>query len=366
MCTIAPLTDTTAMVVYSTYGGVRWAIAGGSGWRESGVVDPRRGLHPRLALKQGGGLWLFWTGGSRRPNAHVATFDGTAWTVVDSVVGVHPPGQTLIPAWCDISQQADGPPLLAWGDLGSGFTFRDVGMVSFPTDTGWSDGEEIPGSEGIFLTPRVARDGNGDAWFAHDLGDYDSVIVVHTYTRATASAPSLSPAGSGRRVSWVLSEQAPGSWWTVHRARNDGLFEQVARVQADSSLAQGWTDASPSAGVLRYKLRRECTDARYRWEGPEARWPLRSRRPIHFTQVARPLAPGQSLELSGATAGPVRISLFDIQGRLVYERRWQASGSGIDRIPFDAGRPVGSGVYFLRAVDASGSLSASTRIVLLR
>ena len=61
-----------------------------------------------------------------------------------------------------------------------------------------------------------------------------------------------------------------------------------------------------------------------------------------------------------------RLALFDIQGRLVYQRRWEATGSGIDRIPFDAGRPVRSGVYFLRAVDASGSQSEPAKIVLLR
>jgi hypothetical protein len=367
-CTIAPLGDYEAMVVYSTEGGVHWARAEGERWAEDGTVDPRYGIHPRLRLRPSGGLWLAWADG--RSQMHLSTYRDGAWQPVDSVGCAHAPGETYLPAWNDVSRDGFERPVIAWGDLAYGYlpVPPDVGCVSFPTDSGWSQGEEIPGSEGMWLTPKVTRDRNGDAWLAWRLKSVGHVRYTHTYVSAIPSRPSLAVAGRQRVVSWTLSEPAPESRWTVWRARGPGPFVEVGEVRAGGAAELSWTDPAPPEGPLRYKVRRESLDLRYRLDTEEALWPEPERQALRFAAVPAPFRDGMPVELVGAAAGTIELILYDLQGRRVHRQVRQASGTGQDtlELPLSGAPHPTAGVYFLVARDASGRTTSPARLVLLR
>lgn len=387
-CTIAPLSEHSAMMVYVGESGLAWARAVDGTWVEQGVLDPRpwTAAHPKLRIRPSGGLWLLWT---ERTQVHVSMYDGTRWWRGDSLVAAHPAGQTFWAAWCDASRDGAERPVLVWVDLGYGYTYRNVLSISVPDDHGWPTGEEIPGSEGHFTPiPTTMRDRNGDVWVAWArIGGVDvDAGFIHTYCKAVTGPPRVVGAGRQRAVAWDLSEPAPGSWWTVLRARFDGPFEPVARLQADSTLSLSWRDDSPPAGLLRYKLRRECLDARYQWESPQAAWPAAARAPIY---LGPPQPPGQGddaepgltatpedrqlgrlrLSLGAAQPGPVTLRAYDLQGRLVLEQQVMARGTARETVTLDfrqAGQPLASGIYFARATDAAGNASATVRVVILR
>jgi flagellar hook assembly protein FlgD len=58
----------------------------------------------------------------------------------------------------------------------------------------------------------------------------------------------------------------------------------------------------------------------------------------------------------GGGAGSAQVALYDIQGRLVRTLAQGTFPAGVQTVTWDggdnAGRPVGAGVYFLRAVSA--------------
>lgn len=79
-------------------------------------------------------------------------------------------------------------------DLGYGTTYHDVACISFPTDSGWAMGEEVPESGAVF-DPTVARDRNGDAWVVWWKIGCCGVYSTHTYVSATSSTPRIRGAG---------------------------------------------------------------------------------------------------------------------------------------------------------------------------
>ena len=365
-CTMAPLADESAIVVYAGESGLGWAVASGDRWVEQGNLDPRPlgSGHPRFAFRHSGGLWLMW---SDRRWVHLSSYVNGEWSRGDSIQCAHPAGQTFVPAWNDLTHDAEERPILAWIDLGFGTTFRDVGCVAFPTDSGWTQGEEIPGSDNIFLSPYISKDLNGDVWASWRVRAAEKNRWTHTYVKATSSAPQVAGAGRNRAVTWTLSEPALESWWAVLRGRNGDDLEQVARVQAGATTDMSWTDSSPPGGVLRYRIRRESVDARYRWESEDAFWPPKSGRALKLAHASGASSIDGRLELTGAEAGSFRIAVYDIQGRLVLEHEARADGTGRDTVLLDlSGRSLANGIYFASVRDARGRSTNPLKLVILR
>jgi hypothetical protein len=71
--------------------------------------------------------------------------------------------------------------------------------------------------------------------------------------------------GTQYLVSWTLSEPSPETWWSVLRQKDDGTYEPVVRIRAESAPGMSWLDPSPPAGIPRYRIRRECLDTRFQW-----------------------------------------------------------------------------------------------------
>lgn len=364
-CSIAPLSDSSAILAYAGASGLGWAVAEGNRWARGGNLDPRRfvAAHPRFRFRPSGGLWLVWT---ERARVHVSMYMDGQWSRGDSLTCAHPAGQTFVSAWCDASRDTAERPLLVWSDLGSGTTNRNVTCISFPTDSGWAIGEEVPAS-GAVVDPTVARDRNGDAWVAWWRIGCCGTFFTHTYVSVTSTPPRIMGAGRHRVLSWSLSEPAPESWWTVLRARNRGPFEEVARVRAGKGLELSWSDTSPPRGVLRYKIRRESVDSRYLWESGSTTWPpprrclVRPRTPAYADRI--------DLEVVDAPAGEMELQIFDLQGRRVLRQVLEATGLERQFVTLDlasTGARLTSGVYFVRAIDVGGTSSTPAKLVIVR
>jgi hypothetical protein len=239
--------------------------------------------------------------------------------------------------------------------------------VCFPTDSSYGECEELQ-TGGVTGGPIVARDLNGDVWAAW-WRFYAGTFWTHTYTRATCTAPSFEGSLDQPVVRWGLSEPAPESWWAVLRAEPGGEFESVARVRAGADVEMAWTDTSAPVGqMLRYQIRRECLDKRYEWLSEEALWWPRIAG-VHLSMAGpHPVTGPFEVEVLGAPAGRVTLTLYDVQGRAVARQAAWVSGSGRDvlRVEAVAREEVHAGVYFVRARHANGRESNAVRLVVLR
>ena len=118
---------------------------------------------------------------------------------------------------------------------------------------------------------------------------------------------------------------------------------------------------------MRYRVRRESVDSRYRWESEEGRWPPNAQRPLTLSTPSGLL--GESLSLGGAVAGAIEIRIYDVQGRLSLRQQAKVTGAGDESLRLDlalAQYPLHSGVYFAQAKDASGRQTAPLKLVLLK
>jgi hypothetical protein len=238
--------------------------------------------------------------------------------------------------------------------------------------------ENLEGTDWVGLAV-VVRDANEDVWVAWWNEALEGMFWTHSAVRATAvnlrvERPAREPRGHdpwGRRrvLRWELSEPAPGSYWTVERAAWGGAFAAVARLRAGPEPAMSWEDTEPMRGPVRYRLRRESVDRRYEWLSGEVSWPPGAGRRFRALPPRVPITGPLELVVEGAAAGPLRLRLYDVQGRLVGRQEVTASGQGRDEVRLGAGALPGllsSGIYFLTMTDAAGAESETARIVVLR
>jgi hypothetical protein len=379
---VTPLDDTTSMVAFAGSGDVlNWGIARGQTWTRglSGLPDPRAWA-PFFRPRPSGGQWLGWAAFDLDARAGIASYREGLWSAPETLRCLYKtPGQHYSSS-IELSRDEGEYPAVAWSNVVGVGTFVCACM---PSDSVYGLAEELEGSytDG---RPTVARDANGDVWVAW-WAYYRGVSWVHTYTRAITSAPRVSGAGRQRALGWTLSEPAPGSWWTVQRsgaqvsrrgpgrapprARVDDEFEDVARVRAGDSSEMSWTDPSPPAGVLRYRLRRDCADKRYEWLSDEAMWPPQSRKPRAVRLVASGVGLSTEFELDGVAPGTFEAGVYDVQGRLVLRQTGVAETDAPKtfRVDLDArARGLPAGIYFIRVRDALGRESNAVKTVLLK
>ena len=372
---VAPLDDTTALVVWAggtsaepdgSFERMRWGVLRGDKWFPSAerVDDGLLDAAPMLRPRPSGGYWLGWVTHDR--HLIFRTFRDGAWAVRDTLDCAYRTGDPYSSQSIDISRDGGEYPAaswMAWNNRRGGWTI----CASVPTDSGLGVADHLEGTEDG-LGPTVARDVNGDVWIAW-WKMWDGIFWRHTYTTATSGAPRVSGAGKHRLVSWTLSEPAPETWWAVLRARGDGEFEVAARVRAGPGEGMSWTDTSPPAGVLRYRIRRECVDRRYEWLSADSRWPVRSHKPLQLRVLQHPAEGRAVFEVADAQPGALIVQLFDLQGRVILSQQldWAAADPHMYSVelPGGPGR-MAPGVYFLRVTDATGQASPVVKLVLLR
>jgi hypothetical protein len=366
-----PLGDTTAMIAWSgSFEGVRWGVLEGAAWGDSGPV-PRavmtgHALSPRMRRAPSGSIHFGWS--TDEAFVQVARFANGAWTPAESLsCPKRLTGQNISKAFA-LSRDAWERPVVAWIEHNADRGFLGTVCVCVPSDSGYPRGEEGPGTDDAMYLDAL-RDAHGDVWLVWQT-EFDGLFWTHTYVTATASAPRFDGSTDRPRVQWALSEPAPGSDWTVLRALAGGAYEPVATIRAGPGTALAWVDsAAPTGEVLRYRIRRECLDARYQHESAEAAWWPRGPSLGLALHGAQPGAGELELLVVGAEAGALELRVFDLQGREVMRERAWASGSGQDRVRLSlraADGQLPAAVYFVRAADRSGRRSAALKTVVVR
>jgi hypothetical protein len=362
----AALDDSTAVVTWTQGPRLGWGLLINGRWVPSNS-SLLGGLPytPLFRTRPSGGQWLAWA--TNDSGVAVASLSQGDWNLYPWLTPVYPyrsplPGIIYLTKGADMSRDSyEFPALVFIVDSVFGETFM---YVSVPSDGGFGVPEVAP-DRPHSTSPTVARDRNGDVWVA--WWDYGGTVWwMHTYATAQATRLNVTSSARSRLLTWTLTEPAPGSWWSILRAVNDHPFEVAQRLQAGTANAMSWMDSSPPGGIVRYRIRRECLDARYRWESEPVQWPSRSRRPLQLAASGHVATDGATeLSLTGASLGVGHVEAFDLQGRLVDRREFNVvSDQTAIRLT-----PVGgmaTGVYFVRAVDGKGSVSATSRIVVLR
>jgi hypothetical protein len=379
---IQTLNDSSALVGWTRDGSYRlqWGVLSGDTWERKPATWFATGmLAGGLALRRGedNEYWAGWA--EAAPYIVMSRLKDGEWAPPESLTSAYRmPGP-----WSSVSVQLSRDPFrypvvswFAWtGYDGAPFSLS----LSVPTDAG-----EYPVAENLEDTYWIAqgtviRDINEDVWVAWWNEWKEGMFWTHSAVRATAvnlrvernrHAPGRHEAWGRRRVvRWELSEAAPGSYWTVERAEWDGSFATVARLRAGPEPAMSWEDPEPRGMPVRYRVRRESVDRRYEWLSGEVSWPPKTGGGFRALPP-RVLGKGPlELTVEGAAAGPLRLRLYDVQGRLVGQREAIASGQARDVVRLDAQalpRPLPSGSYFLAMTDATGAESETARIVVLR
>jgi len=326
---------------------------------------------PRLRPRPSGGHWLSWA--SDKDYVGIATYRDGAWSPPESVFCAYlRPEAHYSQSAAEMSRDEVEYPAVSWMAVSSLNGLTSV-CVCVPGDSGFTVAENLPGSE-EGMSPVVARDRNQDVWVVWEA-PAKGMGWAHTYTRATSSAPTVTPVRGKRIIAWWLSEPAPGSWWAVLQAREGEIFEEVARVRAGQGQAMSWDDLGPPSGACRYRIRRECLDRQYQWLSDEGRWQVHvppggsnGSDLVLLTASSNPSDAVVHFELLNARAGPLDVQVYDLRGRLLLRQRPSASGGGRDSILIDLAAAAGpaAGLYFIRVADASGKVSPSAKVVFLR
>lgn len=362
--TLTALDDSTALVVTAGGGVLRSAIVTPSRVVvESPELAPCCPILAPLRPDGEGGHWLVWSAGFEHAVARRRLASGT-WL----------PPDTLSADFVDTSDyhvtnsvaaaQDQWPrPAISWMVYGRDGVERIY--VSWPTATGWTRGQFLPGTEECGAQ-RLAMDENGDIWIAW-WKYFDGIFWTHSFATATCSAPALTTLDHRPHLRWVLSAPAEGTWWAVMRAVGDAELERVARVPAGSDTVMTWADSSAPAGVpLRYAIRRECRDVRYQWTSEAARWEPRSAAPTLVLRSGNPASFRVDFEVFGSDAGGFEARLFDLQGRVVARTTASAAGAGRDGGSIALPSGLRAGLYLLRVRVEDGRESPAIKIAVVR
>jgi hypothetical protein len=376
---IQTLNDSSALVGWTRDGSYRlqWGVLSGDTWERKPMPWFATGmLSSGLAMRHAadGGFWVGWA--ESQPYVVMSRLKDGVWAPPESLDCAYRLPDHWYSIGVDLSRDTLRYPVVSWLASQGGYcTF----CLSVPTDSGeYPVAENLEGTDWVGLAV-VVRDANEDVWVAWWNDALEGMFWTHSAVRATAvnlrvernrHAPGRHEAWGRRRVvRWELSEPAPGSYWTVERAEWGGAFTSVARLRAGPEAAMSWEDPEPVRSPVRYRLRRESVDRRYEWLSGEVRWPPRTGGRFRAWPPRVPVTGPLELTVEGAAAGPLRLRLYDVQGRLVGEREVTASGQGRDDVRLDAAalrRPLSSGIYFLAMTDAAGAESETARIVVLR
>lgn len=362
---LAPLSSTDVLVVTSEFdASIGWGILRDTVWTTAATKIAERGdAGTSLVQQLDGRLRLAWASYDDFLRSRV--FANSAWAEPETIRAALPDSVQHLFYGASLSAEGSVHPALAW----YGYKIRDdvawYVWVSFPTDSGFGVGERLPGSWNGH-SPRCLVDENGDVWVSW-WRDWDGLYWTHSFCTATPSAPTVGEEAGRPQLRWSLTEPAPGTWWAVLRSTDGGPTEPVARIRAGAGVEMTWSDSmAPTGVVLRYSIRRECRDARFRITSAEAEWRPRGAAIGLVIRSENPAGTSVRFELSGASAGTVEVLLYDLFGRQVAKRRENASGSGADRFELPLAGRIRPGLYLLRVRGSDDRLSHAAKVVVIR
>jgi hypothetical protein len=295
-----------------------------------------------------------------------------------------------------VSDGADGI-VVAWDDARNSATTPDIFaqrlLASGAIAPGWvSNGRTICSLAGAQAVPAIADDGAGGAWIAwqddrNTLTNGIDLYFTHILANGTFAAgfPANGRAlcsTTGDQTAVQLVNDGSGGLFVVWLDARDGEQDLFAQhLDTSGNPTAGWaatgnavcTDGAPqidpslasvSTGraIVAWNDARTGTDIVYAVSidaltGVDA--PRAAATHLALAAGANPARGGVELRLDAADAGDVRVTLYDVAGRVQAERAVTGPMRAAS-VRFDGLRP---GVYLARA--SQGGSIASTRVAVL-
>ena len=296
-----------------------------------------------------------------------------------------------------VGDGADGV-IIVWDDGRNLGTTPDVYaqrvLANGTVATGWTaGGKAICARTGSQNLPAIASDDAGGAWFAwQDNRDAATVGVdiyfTHVLANGTVAAGFAANGRSlcsalGDQVSVQLARDGSGGLFAVWLDARDGEADLYAQhLDSAGNPTAGWaadglpvcTDATAQAGpalglvstgraIVAWNDTRTGTDVVYAAALDVVKGvldvPRAGAERLALAPGVNPARGGIELRIDAAGTGDVRVTLFDVAGRIQAERA-VAGPVRSAGVRFDGLRP---GLYLARA--SQGGASASTRIAVL-
>lgn len=262
---------------------------------------------------------------------------------------------------------------------GDGNTVGDIAGVEVDTlDTAFQLRAERQGMNRrrVYTVTYQATDDSGNR------GEVSKEVVVENLPPGRPRGFTVRhDAGSGHRLAWSPSMETDFLSFAIYRSADPSFLPGSDNLVHRTSTAS-WTDREAAAPEVFYRL--TVLDETGQ-EGPAAMASVAetgdsgektltldseegSPRPRQLVNVPNPFNPSTAIRFSLPADGFVRLTVHDVQGRLVAVLANGRLGAGEHSIVWDAGKAP-SGVYFYRleAMDALGEnkLSTKTRKMML-
>lgn len=235
-----------------------------------------------------------------------------------------------------------------------------LGLVA-PAAADLPAGGGVRGSSGIVLVDRLGAPFGGRAvtdepLYALEVG-LASISAVSTPVAWVSVSVLHEPGGEGGRVrlEWTITGDSDPVGFVVERGMSrDGSFIAVSPALLPHDARAFVDEAPPAAGPLWYRLVAIDRAGDAFVAGPFEL--VRTDAPPATTVRApapNPSPGAVALDVTLAAAEPVRLEVFDLQGRLVDRPIDGTLPAGWHRLQWNgaaSGRPVAAGVYFLRVV----------------
>jgi hypothetical protein len=338
-----------------------------------------------------------FVGGSTGVDLLAVRVDGSgnaAWTPVHRIISAAVNDQHDQVA---VSAGADGV-VVAWDDARSAATTPDIYaqrlLATGAIASGWvASGKAICTLTGGQALPSIASDDAGGAWIAWQ-DDRNTVTagvdVYFTHILANGTFATGFPANgralcsaAGDQLGVQLVRDGTGGVFAVWLDSRDGEQDLFAQhLNSTGNPTAGWaatgnavcTDGTaqigPSLGlvstgraIVAWNDARTGTDIVYAAAIDAVKGVLDVPRPattrLALAAGVNPARGGVELRINAESAGDVRVTLYDVAGRVQAERAL-AGPMRAASVRFDGLRP---GVYLARA--SQGGTSASTRIAVL-
>ena len=328
-----------------------------------------------LAVKVDAAGQMAWTPPSRAITAAVRD-QGDQVAVPDGAGGI-------IAAWLDLRVSTGGGDIFATRLLSTGVLA-----------TGWTNGgKAVASGTGAQYAPVITSDDAGGAWIAwvDERNPESAPDIYFTHLLADGTlAPGFVPngrglyAGEGSQAQIQVVRDGNGGFFAVWIDARDGEADLYAQhFDASGVPSAGWdplgepvcTDGTPQAqpalglvsngrAIVAWKDPRTGTDVVYAAALDAALGVLDAPRPstgrLALAPAANPARDAVELRLDGVEAGEVRVTLYDVTGRVEAEQSL-AGPARAATVRFAGLRP---GLYFARAIQ--GSERTDARVVVVK
>jgi len=167
-------------------------------------------------------------------------------------------------------------------------------------------------------------------------------------------------------LSWATATEVNNYGFNVERS-STGAWQMIGFVQghgnSNSPKNYSFTDSSPIAGKVQYRLKQLDTDGKYEYSSTVG---INIAAPANFSlapNFPNPFNPSTKISYCVPIDGFVRLKVYDVLGREVYSIVNEIEKAGSYSVTFDGSR-LASGVYI--CIMSSGSYSNNIKMLIMK